>query len=99
MYSKNKNIGKDTLPKSRVLGVVNGVSFKLIAFVLGSQSVFEVGTKSGFFLCFSVPPSIDFQIKLLSFRICFSVKNVCLFCPVSSSLIRTGVAFLVLPLV
>ena len=35
----------DTLPESCVLGAVTGVGFKLIALVLSSQSVFEVGTK------------------------------------------------------
>ena len=72
MYSKDKNIGYPS--KSCVLGVVTGASFKLIVF--SYLSAFEVGTKSGFSLRFSVLPSIEFPIKLLPFRICFSVKNV-----------------------
>ena len=51
-------------------------SFKLIASVFSYLSAFEVGTKSGLSLRFSVLPSIVFPIKVLPFRICFSVKNI-----------------------
>ena len=53
MYSKDKNIGYPS--KSCVLGVVTGASFKLIASVFSYLSAFEVGTKSGLSLRFSVP--------------------------------------------
>ena len=41
-----------TPPETCVLGAVTGVGFKSIAPILSSQSVFEVGTKSAFSLCF-----------------------------------------------
>ena len=42
----------DIPPESCALGAVTGVGFKLIYPILSSQSVFEVGTKLAFSMCF-----------------------------------------------